>query len=125
MRSKKVQRKFSNRSFCQIIKQFCKDLPLLTKKILQMSKMMTLEVLSSIKGAESSEAVDALFDVIKNAQSASDFNLKDAILKNAVSIDSLRDDVVIESSELEKSIIRGNFPIEKNGYLVVSKVIED
>lgn len=90
-----------------------------------MSKTMTLDVLSSIKGATSSEAVDSLFEVIKNAQSAADFNLHDSILKNAVSIDVLRDDNVMESSELERVIIRENFPSEKNGYLVVSKVIEE
>lgn len=90
-----------------------------------MSKTMTLDVLSSIKGATSSEAVDSLFDVIKNAQSATDFNLHDSILKNAVSLDDLRDDLVIESTETERLIIRENFPSEKNGYLVVSKVIEE
>lgn len=87
--------------------------------------MMTLEVLSSIKGAESSAAVDALFDVIKQGKSTNDFNLNKSMLQRAVALDSLRDDEVIESSELEKSIIRSNFPIEKNGYLVVSKVMED
>jgi Asp-tRNA(Asn)/Glu-tRNA(Gln) amidotransferase C subunit len=89
-----------------------------------MSKTMTLDVLSSIKGAKSSTAVDALFEEIKKAQSA-DFNLKESIIKNAVSLNNLRTDVVIESSEIEKRIIKANFPIEKNGYLVVSKVIED
>jgi hypothetical protein len=32
---------------------------------------------------------------------------------------------VIESSEVERAIIKGNFPKEKNGYLVVAKVIEN
>lgn len=90
-----------------------------------MSKTMTLEVLSSIKGAKSSDAVDSLFDVIKNAQSAANFNLKEVMLKNAVSINELREDVVIESTPLEREIIKENFPNEKNGYLVVAKVIED
>jgi Asp-tRNA(Asn)/Glu-tRNA(Gln) amidotransferase C subunit len=33
--------------------------------------------------------------------------------------------VVEESTDLEKEIIRENFPKEKDGYLVVAKVIED
>lgn len=87
-----------------------------------MSKIMPVDILSSIKGAESSEAVDKLFDVIKNAeinQSSSNQNAK-----NAVSIDDLRADVVENSSEITKQIIKENFPKEKDGYLVVSKVIE-
>jgi len=37
----------------------------------------------------------------------------------------LRDDVVINSPQIEKQIIIENFPKEKNGFLVVSKVIEE
>ena len=83
---------------------------------------MTVDVLSSIKGAKPSEAVNKLFDVIKNAQpiNKSSFNHN-----NAVSLNDLRDDVVIESSAIEKQIIIENFPKKKNGYLVVSKVIEE
>jgi len=89
-----------------------------------MSKIMTVDVLSSIKGAQPSEAVNKLFDVIKNAQQTniSSFNKNH---NNGVSLNDLRDDVVIESSALEKQIIIENFPKEKNGYLVVSKVIEE
>ncbi len=85
---------------------------------------MTVDVLSSIKGAQPSEAVNRLFDVIKNANSTNNnsFNINH---NNCVSLDNLRDDVVIESSSLEKQIIRENFPKEKDGYLVVAKVIED
>ena len=85
---------------------------------------MTVDVLSSIKGAQPSEAVNKLFDVIKNAQQTniSSFNKNH---NNGVSLNDLRDDVVIESSALEKQIIIENFPKEKNGYLVVSKVIEE
>jgi Asp-tRNA(Asn)/Glu-tRNA(Gln) amidotransferase C subunit len=90
-----------------------------------MSKEMTLDVLSSIKGAKPSEAVDSLFDVIKKAQSSTEFNLRDAILENAVLLNDLREDIVIESTELERTIIKQNFPSEKNGYLMVAKVIED
>ena len=41
-----------------------------------------------------------------------------------MSLNNLRDDIVIESSATEKEIIIENFPKEKNGYLVVSKIIE-
>jgi Asp-tRNA(Asn)/Glu-tRNA(Gln) amidotransferase C subunit len=86
-----------------------------------MSKTMSLEVLSSIKGATSSQAVEKLFDVIKKAN----INLAKANQNVGVSLDNLREDVVLESSDIEKEIIRQNFPKSKNGYLVVSKVIEE
>lgn len=88
-----------------------------------MSKIMTVDVLSSIKGAQPSETVNKLFEVIKNANTANNnaFNTNN----NAVSVDNLRDDVVIDSSAMEKQIIIENFPKEKNGYLVVAKVIEE
>ncbi|WP_027137063.1 Asp-tRNA(Asn)/Glu-tRNA(Gln) amidotransferase subunit GatC [Gaetbulibacter saemankumensis] len=89
-----------------------------------MSKIMTVDILSSIKGAQPSEAVSKLFDVIKNAQSTNNnsFNNKG---NNCVSLNDLRDDIVVESSAIEKQIIIENFPKEKNGYLVVSKIIEE
>lgn len=88
-----------------------------------MSKIMTVDVLSSIKGAQPSEAVNKLFEVIKNAQTNNtSLNINH---NNSVSLNNLRDDVVIESSAIEKQIIIENFPKEKNGYLVVSKVIEE
>ncbi|MGZ0016735.1 hypothetical protein [Yeosuana sp. AK3] len=89
-----------------------------------MSKIMTVDILSSIKGAQPSEAVNKLFDVIKNAQPIhiNSFNNNH---NNSVSLNDLRDDVIIESSAMEKQIIIENFPKEKNGYLVVSKVIEE
>ncbi|WP_029489495.1 hypothetical protein [Ochrovirga pacifica] len=87
-----------------------------------MSKIMPIDILSSIKGAKSSEAVDKLFDVIKKAEINQNSSNQNA--KNAVSIDSLRADVVEHSSEITKQIIKENFPKEKDGYLVVSKVIE-
>jgi len=89
-----------------------------------MSKIMTVDVLSSIKGAQPSEAVDKLFDVIKNANPTNN-NTFNHVNNNVVSLNDLRDDVVIESSALEKQIIIENFPKEKNGFLVVSKVIEE
>ncbi|MDV7185996.1 Asp-tRNA(Asn)/Glu-tRNA(Gln) amidotransferase subunit GatC [Lutibacter sp. TH_r2] len=88
-----------------------------------MSKIMTVDILSSIKGAQPSEAVNKLFDVIKNAQPTNNNSLNN-VTNNCVSINNLREDVVIESSAIEKQIILENFPNKKNGYLVVSKVIE-
>lgn len=88
-----------------------------------MSKIMTVDVLSSIKGAQPSEAVNKLFEVIKNANSTN--NTFNNVSNNHVSLSDLRDDVVIESSETEKQIIKENFPKEKDGYLVVAKVIEE
>lgn len=86
-----------------------------------MSKIMTVDVLSSIKGAKESEAVSKLFEVIKstNASTANNVNT------NAVALNDLREDVVIHSPQAEKDIIIENFPREKNGYLVVAKVIEE
>ncbi|WP_203226866.1 Asp-tRNA(Asn)/Glu-tRNA(Gln) amidotransferase subunit GatC [Confluentibacter flavum] len=89
-----------------------------------MSKIMTVDVLSSIKGAQPSEAVNKLFDVIKNAQPTNNNSFNNN-RNNYVSLNDLRDDVVIESSAIEKQIIIENFPKEKGGYLVVSKVIEE
>lgn len=85
---------------------------------------MTVDILSSIKGAQPSEAVDKLFEVIKNAHPANSNSLNN-VNNNAVSINNLREDIVIESSAIEKQLIIENFPNEKNGYLVVAKVIED
>lgn len=88
-----------------------------------MSKIMTVDILSSIKGAQPSEAVNKLFDVIKNAQPTNNNSLNN-VNYNCVSVNNLREDVVIESSAIEKQIIVENFPNKKNGYLVVAKVIE-
>ena len=38
-----------------------------------MSKIMTVDILSSIKGAQPSEAVNKLFDVIKNAHTNNNY----------------------------------------------------
>lgn len=85
---------------------------------------MTVDVLSSIKGAKPSEAVSKLFDVIKNAHPITNKSFNN-VSNNVVSLNDLRDDVVIESSTIEKQIIKENFPNEKNGFLVVAKVIEE
>lgn len=88
-----------------------------------MSKTMTVDILSSIKGAQPSESVNQLFDVIKNAIPSNN-NATNAVNLTGVSINDLREDLVIESSALEKQIILENFPNKKNGFLVVAKVIE-
>ena len=85
---------------------------------------MTVDVLSSIKGAKSSETISKLFEVIKNANILSN-NISSKNIQNTVTLEELRDDIVLESTEIEKKIIIENFPKEKNGYLVVSKVIEE
>ncbi|WP_298534308.1 hypothetical protein [uncultured Algibacter sp.] len=89
-----------------------------------MSKIMTVDVLSSIKGAQPSETVNKLFEVIKNANTSNNNSFNNNH-NNAVSLDNLRDDIVVNSPSAEKQIIIENFPKEKDGYLVVSKVIEE
>ena len=84
---------------------------------------MTVDILSSIKGAKESAAVSQLFDVIKNASTTTGESFKNS--KDTVSLDDLREDIVINSSLIEKQIIIENFPKEKNGYLVVDRVIEE
>lgn len=87
-----------------------------------MSKMMTVDILSSIKGAQPSEAVNKLFDVIKKAQPTNN-EVSNKNHVNSVSLNDLREDIVVESAAIEKQIIKENFPKEKDGFLVVSKVI--
>ena len=87
---------------------------------------MTLDVLSSIKGAKDSDAVNELFKVIKNAHSGEDEdNLIDESISSVVNLEDLREDKVVNSTNEEKAIIKENFPKKKKGYLVVQKVIEE
>jgi Asp-tRNA(Asn)/Glu-tRNA(Gln) amidotransferase C subunit len=88
-----------------------------------MSKTMTVDVLSSIKGAQPSESVNQLFEVIKNAVPSND-NAVNNLNLNCVSVNDLREDIVVESSPIERELIIENFPNKKNGFLVVAKVIE-
>ena len=88
-----------------------------------MSKIMTVDVLSSIKDAKPSESVNQLFDVIKNASTETTNSTNN--LQTIVSLDDLREDEIIHSSEIEKQLIIENFPKQKNRYLVVSKIIEE
>jgi Asp-tRNA(Asn)/Glu-tRNA(Gln) amidotransferase C subunit len=82
---------------------------------------MTVDILSSIKGAKPSQAVNELFDVIKNANPTSSNLIQ---YKNAVSLDDLREDIVVKSAVIEREIIKENFPRKKDGYLVVAKIID-
>lgn len=84
---------------------------------------MTVDILSSIKGAKPSESVNQLFEVIKNAIPSNN-NVANNVIHNCVSVSDLREDVVIVSSAIEKQLIIENFPSKKNGFLVVAKVIE-
>ena len=88
-----------------------------------MGKEMTLDVLSSIKGAQSSKVIEDLFDVIKKGHVSGSPSLSNN--DNAVSINDLRADKAILSPEAERAIIIENFPHSKDGYLVVPKVIEE
>jgi Asp-tRNA(Asn)/Glu-tRNA(Gln) amidotransferase C subunit len=91
-----------------------------------MEKLMPLDLLSSIKGASSSEAVTELFRVITKAVPEAIVEVKEQAGKDIpVSVDSLRSDEMKECPENVKEIIRNNFPEEKNGFLVVPKVIDD
>lgn len=88
---------------------------------------MPLELLASIKGASSSEAVTELFDVIRSAvpETYRNGELNGTETGETVAVGDLRSDEVRAGSEVEKEIIRRNFPAEKNGFLVVPKVIEE
>ncbi len=89
---------------------------------------MTLELLSSIKDAKESSAVSELFRTIKKASALTDQQEQgDDSYSNEkhMLVEELRDDRVIESSRVEKDIIKGNFPASKDGLLVVSKVIDE
>jgi Asp-tRNA(Asn)/Glu-tRNA(Gln) amidotransferase C subunit len=91
-----------------------------------MGKIMPLELLASIKGATSSDAVNELFDVIRKAvpeRRNGEIHPMDDM--DAVEVRDLRSDEIAESSKIEREIIKKNFPDEKKGFLVVPKVIED
>jgi Asp-tRNA(Asn)/Glu-tRNA(Gln) amidotransferase C subunit len=90
-----------------------------------MSKSMSLEILSSIHGAKESPAVNELFKIVKEAIPGTSNNSEIEDSNNYVTTNALRDDVVIQSSVEERQLIIKNFPVSKNGYLIVSKVIED
>lgn len=86
---------------------------------------MPLDLLSSIKGAGSSDAVNELFNVIKKAVPAREGDARFVSYVDAISMEDLRSDTIERCPEIEKEFIKKNFPQEKNGFLVVPKVIED
>jgi len=88
---------------------------------------MPLEILASIKGATSSDAVNELFEVIRKAvpNEGRSSGTQEVPATGGISLDELRRDEVVESPENQRKLIIKNFPSEKNGYLVVPKVIED
>lgn len=90
-----------------------------------MEKTMPLDLLSSIKGAESSEAVNELFNVIRKAIPENQGRGRIDMDLSALSINELRSDEVLGCEEDQKDLIRKNFPEEKNGFLVVPKVFEE
>jgi Asp-tRNA(Asn)/Glu-tRNA(Gln) amidotransferase C subunit len=90
-----------------------------------MEKTMPLDLLSSIKGARSSDAVEKLFNVIKKAVPDNQGLAPMDISDNCLSISELRSDELVNCDEGQKEVIRRNFPEEKNGFLVVPKVIEE
>lgn len=89
-----------------------------------MEKLMTLDVLSSIKGAESSKAVEKLFETIKNAHVEGEDSAEQDVSHMVVQWDELRADEAIPAPKEEVEQIVNNFPKSKNGYLMVSKVID-
>lgn len=90
-----------------------------------MEKTMPLDLLSSIKGARSSEAVSELFNVIKRAVPENQREGNTDMHNGVVPISELRSDEIERSDKIEGELIRKNFPQEKNGYLIVPKVIEE
>ncbi len=91
-----------------------------------MNELTPLETLSNIEGATTSEAVENLFNTLRDVKMDLNGNELASLLSgNAVTTDDLREDVVIEASETEKRLIIANFPSQKDNYLVVPKVIEE
>jgi len=46
-------------------------------------------------------------------------------IEGVISSDDLREDIVVEASDVEKQRIIDNFPRKKNNYLIVPKTIEE
>ena len=91
-----------------------------------MIELTPLETLSNIEGATSSEAIENLFNTLRDVEMEINGDDFISLLSgNAVTTDDLREDVVVEASDDEKRLIIKNFPSEKDNYLVVPKVIEE
>ena len=91
-----------------------------------MSELTSLEILTNIKDAASSKTVEQLFGIVR-ATISDQYNVDfiDFFSDSAIATNELREDVAIESSETERQIIIDNFPLSKNNYLVVPRVIEE
>ena len=72
---------------------------MLFQKNIPMQELTSPEFIPDIKGANSSEIV--------------------------ITANDLREDVVVQASDVEKRRIIADFPKEKNNYLVVPRVIEE
>lgn len=90
-----------------------------------MNKMMPLEILSSIKNAKPSEAVEDLFVKIKNTVNHGGDSIDFVKHNKILELEMLREDKVQKAEDTVIEFIKQNFPIEKNGYLVVPRVIEE
>jgi len=91
-----------------------------------MSELRSLEILSNIKDAASSKSVEQLFGIVRETVAEQNNNDFDKYMSdNAVTTNDLREDIAVEPNETERQIILNNFPLNKNNYLVVPKVIEE
>ena len=106
---------------------FCDNLNLgMDSEDKMMGKIMPLEQLSGIMGAAPSDAVEELFRVIRAAvPDGAEENPTGGTNPEAVSLEELRSDEIVLCPESQRELIRKNFPREKNGFLVVPKVIEE
>ena len=83
-------------------------------------------MLSNIAGATSSEAVEQLFDTLRNTATENDKEMDvNRLSVNTISSENLREDKVVEASDVERQLIIANFPKQKDNYLVVPKVMEE
>jgi Asp-tRNA(Asn)/Glu-tRNA(Gln) amidotransferase C subunit len=90
-----------------------------------MSELTPLEILTNMKDAVASESVEQPFGIVRATVSEqNDVAFVKLMADSAVAINELREDVAIKSSETVRQIIIDNFPLSKNNYLVVPKVIE-
>ena len=91
-----------------------------------MSELSSLEILTNIKDVGASKSVEQLFGIVRAAVSEqNNVDFVELMSDSAVATNKLREDVAIESSETERQIIIDNFPLSKNNYLVVPKIIEE
>ncbi len=86
-----------------------------------MNKLDKLEQLSNIRSGEVNiSQITDFFETIKNVK---DVDLQGS-QTHVVKSDNLREDVVLDRNEEERSLIMENFPAKQGTYLVVPKVIQ-